>query len=176
MPKKTPQLPDSSRTHSPAPTSSQAPEPLETAVPLAQQDLLRLIYDDPAAPSAGVDTSRLAFGKAAQHSDSPMPEREVHSYEWTRANYHNFVDHITEIETGRAHGLESALQSQDLRDYVLKQLIGLSGHPDPKIATKALDMLARSKYVGLYEEKRVKAADEMSASEVADAIQRLLGK
>lgn len=171
-----------SRTTLPPSDSSLIQSEPATAVPLAQEDLLRLIYDDPnlyppsTSTTQAVDTSRPAFGKAVQHASAPLTERETHSYEWTRSNYHNFVDHITEIETGRAHGLESALQSQDLRDYVLKQLIGLSGHPDPKIATKALDMLAKSKYVGLYEEKRVKPADEMSASEVAEAIQRLLGK
>lgn len=164
------------------PTTPSVPEdltPVDTPpLPLAQEDLLRLIYDDPATYPAqpAPDLTRPAFGQAVQHSPLSMTEREAHSYEWTRTNYHRFVEHIENIESARTQGLESALSSQDLRDYVLKQLIGMSGHPDPKVSAKALDMLARSKYVGLYEEKRTKASDEMSAAEVEEAIRRLLNK
>lgn len=168
---------------------------------LSQDDLLHLLYDVPAGPPASASAStiplgppvdpspadptrtdpdifsRPAFGQAAQHSPTTdLAQLESESFTWTRNNYHKIIQHIASIEAGRAKGLESNLDAQDLRDYVLKQLIGLSGHPDPKVAAKALDMLAKSKYVGLYEEKRAKPADEMSMDEVTTAIQKLLGK
>lgn len=166
-------------------TSGSTDSAADNALGLPQDALLHLLYDDPAAPATPIDTTRTdpnlfsqpAFGQATQHANSTdLAELESSSYAWTRNNYHKFVQHIEAIEEGRAMGLESNLDSQNLRDYVLKQLIGLSGHPDPKVATKALDMLAKSKYVGLYEEKRAKAADEMSMEEVAASIQKLLGK
>ena len=155
--------------------------------------MLHLLYDDPTGPSphapvsphADLDPTRTdpglfsqpAFGQAQQHAISTdLETREHQSYQWTRNNYHTFIEHIEQVEASRANGLESNLDAQALRDYVLKQLIGLSGHPDPKVATKALDMLANSKYVGLYEEKRAKPADEMSAAEVTDAINKLIGR
>lgn len=162
---------------------------------LSQDDLLHLLYDVPSGPAAPASAhigteplidptrtdpdlfSRPAFGQAAQHAPTTdLAQLENDSFTWTRNNYHKIIQHIAAIEEGRAKGLESNLDSQDLRDYVLKQLIGLSGHPDPKVATKALDMLAKSKYVGLYEEKRAKPADEMSMDEVTKAINALLGK
>lgn len=150
------------------------------AQPLAADDVLRLMYEPP-APSDPTRTdpsilSKPAFGQALQHTAAPLEERENTSYAWTRTNYHNFVEHIGSVETARAEGLESSLGSQELRDYTLKQLIGLSGHPDPRIAIKALDMLAKSKFVALYDEKRNRSADEMSPDEIDREIQRLLAR
>lgn len=148
-------------------------------VQLTQEDLLRLMYDDPApatGPTPGTpDLTKPAFGQAMQHSALPIEERENASFNWTRNNYHSFVEHIEQVEHAQTEGLEAGLAATALRDYTLKQIIGLSGHPDPRIAVKALDMLAKTKFVSLYDERRTKSPEEMSPTELDESIRRLLG-
>lgn len=154
---------------------------VSTPVQLTQEDLLRLMYDDPAptpgsGPTPGTpDLTKPAFGQAMQHSALPIEERENASFNWTRNNYHSFVEHIEQVEHAQTEGLEAGLAATALRDYTLKQIIGLSGHPDPRIAVKALDMLAKTKFVSLYDERRTKSPEEMSPTELDESIRRLLG-
>ena len=158
------------------PTQTSMPEETPTddaPLPLQSSDLLQLMYDPPVETPPSDILTRPAFGQANQ--SVAMEESEQESFAWTRNNYHAFIRTVEQIEAAQAAGLEASMDSGLLRDYVLKQLIGMSGHPDAKVAAKALDMLAKSKYVGLYEEKRSKPPEDMSNAEMNKEILRLLG-
>jgi hypothetical protein len=141
----------------------------------------RMVYGDTSASdddaAGGVDLTRPAVGKATVHDEitsrrENLLEREADSYVWGREVYHDFIDRIQAIDAG----LESPMAVDEMRAYVMRMTLAYSGHPDPKVAVKALDMLARMKPIGLYEEKRSKAVDDMDAAEIARELQRLLGK
>lgn len=146
----------------------------------------RMVYgpDEPPLDDAegedadgGVDLTRPAVGKASAHDvvtsrHEGLLEREADSYAWGREVYHDFIDRIQAIDAG----IENPLAVDEMRAYVMRMTLAYSGHPDPKVAVKALDMLARMKPIGLYDEKRTKSADDMDAAEIARELQKLLGK
>jgi hypothetical protein len=154
----------------------------ESPTPATSVDLLQLLYDPipaapPGPPALPADLlTRPAFGQDQQHRAlaPTQEERESESFNWTRNNYHRIVKQIEAIESNQADGIEASLSAQDLRDYVLKQLIGLSGHPDPKVATNALKMLAQSKFVALFDEARKKPPGEMNADDLDAEIRKLM--
>lgn len=97
-------------------------------------------------------------------------KREVRSYQWGRATYHEFIDRLTRIDAS----IEHPLAIDEMRAYVMRMAIAYSGHPDARIAVKALDMLARMKPIGLYDEKRHRDPNEMTPEQVTQEIRTLL--
>jgi hypothetical protein len=123
-------------------------------VPLDRRALDMLIEPDDV-----VDLTMPAFGSANPPTDSPLVQREQNAYQWTRENYLDFIDRIRNAD------IEGPVAVGQLREYVMRQLVALSGHPDPKVAIKALEMLGKVKNVGLFDEKR--SREGVSSSDTA---------
>jgi len=115
-------------------------------VPLDRDALRSLLAPDTPPP---LDLTKPAFGDLRPGENTPVPlaEREQGAFQWTRENYLDFIDRIRNVE------LDGPVAVEKLRDYIMRQLVALSGHPDPKVAIKALEMLGKVKNVGLFEEK-----------------------
>ena len=127
--------------------------------------------NQPPAASAhppAVDLTRPAFGTVPD--GRTMLEREVSSYQWGRETYHAFLDKLQRVDAA----IEHPLAVTEMREYVLRMAIAYSGHPDAKIAVRALDMLARMKPIGLYEEKRTHNVENLAPHQITDEIRTLL--
>src|SRR5262245_7416175 len=128
----------------------------------------------PFPPSGGparppVDLTRPAFGPDPPEERNRL-EREVSSYQWGRDIYHDFLHRIQQIDAN----IEHPLAINEAREYVMRMAIAYSGHPDARIAVRALDMLARMKPIGLYEEKRTRNTEALDLAEVTAEIKTLL--
>lgn len=141
----------------------------DTPVPLDHKALQALIAP---TPPPAVDLTRPAFGdvRVPGEESSPLAEREQGAYRWTRENYLNFIDKVRSVD------LDGPIAVSELREYIMRQLVALSGHPDPKTAIKALELLGKVKNVNLFEEKRASGgADAADAAAVRAALTAAAG-
>lgn len=73
-----------------------------------------------------------------------LAPREAEAFRRQRENYLAFSERIGEAT------LDNPVGGHELRSYVLRQLVELTGHPDGKIAARALELLGKTTPVGLF--------------------------
>lgn len=96
--------------------------------------------------------------------------REQRTYAWQRTTFNDFIDRIRNAD------VEGPIAASQIREYAMRMLIGYTGHPDPKVAIKALEMLGKVKNIGLFEEKRSGAeASSSDVGAVREELSRVLG-
>lgn len=115
----------------------------------------------------------LFMGTAAtSNSDAhtALTERESRSYQWSREVFHDFVDQV------RAAELDSPMHVDELRNYIMKQLVAKTGDPDGRIALKALEMLGKVKNVDIFETGKQGTVQDVSKDELLARAKKIMGK
>ncbi len=76
-----------------------------------------------------------------------LREREFKSYAYSRQIFHDILDRIKDAN------VDGPVAAEELRAYAMRQLIALTGNPDPKVALQAVKLLGQVKNIAIFEEK-----------------------
>ena len=94
--------------------------------------------------------------------------REHEAYQWSRETFLDFVDRV------RTADLDSPMLVEELRSYLMKQLVAHSGNPDAKHALRAVELLGKVKNIDLFETARMRPMDGMSADDLMAEVTKVM--
>lgn len=95
-----------------------------------------------------------------------LAEREKRTFHAGRSNYHGFLEKI------QGNTLDNPVSADAMREYLLKQLLYLSGSPDQKVALKAIETLAKVRGIDLFGEMRRAPVQDDGMDELAEALRK----